>query len=97
VQAVGDVHDTPSSSPGMYGGGRRIDQLVPFQRSISGASQHSIEAVWRPTAVQAVGDVHDTAFKVPTKGRTWLAVGWIDQRFPFQRSTNATWPLLARA
>jgi hypothetical protein len=38
--------------------------------------------------VQAVLDVHDTPLRVLTPA-VGLAVGWIDQLVPFQRSANA--------
>jgi hypothetical protein len=48
-----------------------IDQIVPFQRSVSGTLFPPTEV--DPTAVHAVADEHDTALRVPTAGEETTA------------------------
>jgi hypothetical protein len=81
VQAVLDVHDTPSSSPSLEDVGLGwIDQRLPSHRSAN------VPPPMRPTAVQAVLAVHDTPSRTPKPEE--VGVGWIDQRFPFQASAS---------
>jgi hypothetical protein len=98
VQAVLDVHDTPSSSLLVAPVGLGVvwsDQLVPFQRS---ANVRCVPALLMkyPTAVHAAVDVHDTALSRLLVAPVGLGVGWIAQLAPFQCSANVTrWPALS--
>jgi hypothetical protein len=85
VQALADVHDTPSSSPGEsagFGVGW-IVQLVPSQRSANVTPPG-----WDPTAMQADADVHDTPSSTALVWPPPFGVGWIVQLVPSQRSAN---------
>jgi hypothetical protein len=91
MHALGDVHDTPSSSapPGGSGVGW-IVQFVPFHLSASEP----------PTAMHALGDVHDTPWSAAAiVPGGWSAaafvpggsgVGWIVQFVPFHPSASVS-------
>ena len=104
VQAVADAQDTPvrngsvsrTVSEMLIGS---IDQVAPFHRSAKsdnpGPWVPSICPSLNPTAVQAVGEVHDTPVRIGCCD-VGLAVGRIDQRLPFQRSTSGRSPPLGK-
>ena len=86
AQAVAEAHDTPVrellTAPRGFGG-RRIDQVAPFQRSTNALP---FEA--DPTAMQNLFDVHDTPLRMLPFAPRGFGVRWIDQVEPFQRSAN---------
>ena len=86
VQALGDAHDTAFRAPPTGVGVGWIDQLVPFQRSRN-VGWSPVPLSFDPRAMQALGDAHDTSIKL-MYAPEGFGVGWIDQRFPFQRSAN---------
>jgi hypothetical protein len=85
AQAVAEAHDTPVrellTAP-RGSGGRRIDQVAPFQRSTIAIRFDS------PTAMQNLFDVHDTPLRLLLFAPRGFGVRWIDQVEPFQRSAN---------
>ncbi len=90
VQAAVEVHETAKSSLSAGFGVVWIDQLVPFQASATVQTVSGSALVTKvPTAVHAFIEVHDTPDRLPDEPvGSWLAVVWIDQLVPFQRSAN---------
>jgi hypothetical protein len=87
VQLAVDLHDTLVSGSDVSGFATDDDHAFPFQRATRGkASSYS------PTAMQTVTDGHDTPdspAERPAAGSP-TDVGWIDHRFPFQRSASVS-------
>jgi hypothetical protein len=100
VQAVGEVHDTPSSPLAVAPVGFGVDwtdQLVPSQRSAKVRWLPKSMPAMEPTAVQAEADVHDTPRRMPyPSGGGRVVVDWIDQLVPSHASTKGkNWPALS--
>jgi hypothetical protein len=88
VHNVRVVQDTPVSSV-EPAGACSVDQVDPFQRSISELPAGTASSV--PTAVHAVAELHDTAVRsLKVCGVPGTAIRCTRQREPFQRSTSAT-------
>src|SRR6202035_185214 len=87
IHELAEVHDTPLRMPKKAPLGLGVAwtvQLLPFQRSASGAPPEM------PTVMHEVAEVHDTACRALE-----LALGlWRDsiaRRLPFQRSASVFW------
>jgi hypothetical protein len=88
VHALGEVHDTPSSTAAIAPvglGARWIVHFVPFHLSASGAATRGRPEL--PTAMHAVGEVHDTPLR-ELNAAGGFGVGWIVHFVPFHCSAT---------
>ena len=87
VHELAELHDTPlrmaKKAPLGLGVAWTV-QLLPFQRSASGAPPEM------PTVMHEVAEVHDTACRA-LELALGLGLGSIAQRLPFQRSASVFW------
>jgi len=93
VQAVDEMHETPSSSLAVAPLGSGvvwIAQLVPFHRSTRVRSVPLVPAC--PTAVQAVDDVHETPSRKLSVAPLRFGVPLSDQLVPFHLSASVASP-----
>ena len=86
MHTFSERHDTPTSTPDFWGT-RCSVQRLPSHRSASGAVA-PVELVHDPTAIHTLDAGHDTPRKLADFAPAGLAVVWIVQVVPFQRSAK---------